>query len=129
VRVLDPRWPMFSQEDDPSLRSLAPVSRVDAIQLVGTPAAPPPSLFGPEPERSWCYYFERAAAASQRGDWQQVAALQEQAGRLGLQPNDQIEWMPFLQAQAYLGNLQLKDISRANTDSTTSCRRVNCLAC
>ncbi|HSR20132.1 MAG TPA: hypothetical protein VLL49_04385, partial [Anaerolineales bacterium] len=118
VRVLDPRWQMFSVNDDPALRALASASRVDALESDGPPVRPPASLFGPEPQRRWCYYFQQAAAAAQGGDWRGVAALQDELGALGLHPNDQIEWMPFLQAQAALGDLQaVKEIaSRLNSE-------------
>jgi len=118
ARVLDPRWPTFSVTDDASLRLLAPVSRVENIQAAGPPAAALAVLFGPEPQHGWCFYFEQAVLASQQGDWQQVAAIQDQVNKLGLHPNDQIEWMPFLQAQAYLGDLhEVKQIaSRINTE-------------
>jgi hypothetical protein len=81
----------------------------------GPRAAPP---VWPEPQHGWCFYFEKAALAGQQGDWQQVAASQDQVNKLGLHPTDQIEWMPFLQAQAYLGDLQqVKQIaSRINTE-------------
>jgi hypothetical protein len=64
--------------------------------------------------------------ASQQGNWQEVAAIDSEAGRLGLHPNDQIEWMPFLQAQAYLGDQQkVKEIAtRINTEK--SYRRQAC---
>ena len=118
MRVLDPTSPMLSVIDDPSLRLLAPASRVERIQTAASPAAVPVALFGPEPQHGWCFYFEKAALAGQQGDWQQVAAIQGQVNTLGLHPNDQIEWMPFLQAQAYLGDLQqVKQIAtRINTE-------------
>jgi hypothetical protein len=124
---------MLSLTDDPALRLLAAASRVDNIQASGPPAAPPVALFGPEPQHGWCFYFEEAALASQQGNWQQVAAIQDQVGKLGLHPNDQVEWMPFLQAQAYLGDLQqMKQIAtRINTEKLykqQACQNLNAMA-
>ena len=118
VRVLDPRWPTYSLADDLALRSLATSSRLDTVEVSGSGAVPPASLFGTEPEHNWCFYFQKAASASQYGKWHEVAAIQDEIGRLGLHPNDQIEWMPFLQAQAYLGDLEaVKEIAtRINTE-------------
>ena len=81
------------------------------------PTLPVP-LFGGEPARGWCYYFQQASLAAQQGDWERVASIQDEIGQLGLHPNDQIEWMPFLLAQASLGNLQaMKEIgTRINTE-------------
>jgi hypothetical protein len=109
---------MFSISDDPALRVLGPSSRVEAIGSVGVPVLPPASIFGAEPAHGWCFHFEKAALASQQGNWQEVAAIQDEVAKLGLHPNDQIEWMPFLQAQAYLGNLKaVREIStRINTE-------------
>lgn len=117
VRVLDPRWPTFSATDDPALRSLAPSSHLDNIVAAAT-ALPPARLFGVEPPHSWCYYFELASYAAQQGDWTEVARLQAEAATQGLHPNDQIEWMPFLQAQAFLGDQKaVKDMAtRINSE-------------
>jgi hypothetical protein len=118
VRVLDARWPMYSLRDDLALRALGGSSRLEAIVPADPGAAPPASLFGGEPRHGWCYYFEKAALAAQQGEWDRIAALQGEIASLGLHPNDQIEWMPFLQAQAYLGNLKaVKEIAtRINTE-------------
>ncbi len=117
VHVIDARWPLFSLSDDPALQLLAPFSDVENVVPAAAPAAPPAFLFGLEPKHGWCFYFERAALASQAGNWPAVADLESEVARLGLHPNDQIEWMPFLQADAYLGNVQkVKEIAtRINT--------------
>ena len=118
VRVIDPRSPSVSRMDDPALRLLTPVSSADRIQASSVADPPPAALFGGEPQHGWCYYYEKAALAAQQGNWQEIVAIQDDVGRLGLHPNDQIEWMPFLQAQAYLGDQQaVKQIAtRINTE-------------
>jgi hypothetical protein len=118
VRVLDYRQAMWSTADDATVRLLGSSSSEDAIGVSGSAPVLPAHLFGPEPEHKWCYYFEQASLAAQQADWQRVAALQAEAGRLGLHPNDQVEWAPFLQAQIHLGDLQsIKEIaSRINTE-------------
>jgi hypothetical protein len=118
VRVIDPRWPTFSTTDDPSLQLLASTSHPETIEVTHSPVVPPKEVFGREPPHAWCFYFQKASLAGQQGDWQRVAALQDDVDRLGLHPNDQVEWMPFLQAQTYLGDLQaVKGLaSRVNTE-------------
>lgn len=133
VHVIDVRWPMLSLADDPVLHALAPFSRVDNLHPSGGAPKPPAFLFGPEPKHGWCYYFERASLASQQGNWSEVARLQEEIAKLGLHPNDQIEWMPFLQAQAYLGDMQkVKEIAtRINTEKLykqQACRNLGTMA-
>ena len=61
-------------------------------------------MFGPEPAHKWCYYFEKAELALQTGDWQNAADLGTQAAKAGMHPEDPIEWIPFLQAYAQLGD-------------------------
>ncbi len=118
VHVIDGRWPVLSVGDDPALQLLAPASRIDGVNPLPDPATPPAFLFGPEPAHGWCYFFEKASLAGQQGNWSEVAALGVEAAKLGLHPNDQIEWMPFLQAAAYLGDMQqVKGIStRINSE-------------
>lgn len=112
VHVIDARWPLVSLADDPALQLLAPFSHAENVVPSAASVALPASLFGPPAKHGWCFYFERAALASQAGDWQAVADLESEIASLGLHPNDQIEWMPFLQADAYLGNMQrVKEIA------------------
>ncbi len=74
--------------------------------------------FGPALAQEWCYYYQKADLARQQGDWEGVARLGTEAQKLELHPNDQIEWMPFLQAYAFLGNKkQVNGLStRVNTE-------------
>jgi hypothetical protein len=69
------------------------------------PHTPPEIVFGPEPEHGWCYYYQKADLARQRGDWAEVIRLGDQASAQGLAPGDRIEWMPFLQAYAQVGDI------------------------
>ena len=69
-------------------------------------------MFGEEPAHSaWCYYFEKADLAKQYGDWQQVAALGDQARAEGYSPRRSSsdapqEWRPFIEGYATLGRWQ-----------------------
>lgn len=118
VRVLGHPLNIQSRTDDPLLQDLAIYSHIDRISGSIPSAAPRPDLFGSQPEHGWCYYFENAMLAALDQDWPQVAALYDTAGNLGLHPNDQVEWMPFLLAKAQLGDQKaVKDIAtRINTD-------------
>ena len=82
----------------------APSSKIENVIADVQPAVPQEFAFGNEPEHSWCYYYEKAELASQLGDWNQVAALGEEALRLELHPNDRSEWLPFLYGYAISGN-------------------------
>lgn len=74
-------------------------------------AYPPSDIFGPEPEHGWCYFNQKMGLAAQAGDWEQVAAVAEQAREQGNTPeSDGIdvpsEWFPLIQAYGYTGRWQ-----------------------
>jgi hypothetical protein len=69
-------------------------------------------VFGPEPEHTWCYFYQKASLARQRQDWNAVQRLGSEVIRMKLLPGDPIEWMPFLQAYALNEDVeQLKDLA------------------
>jgi hypothetical protein len=91
---------------------------LDNVITDGDAPLPSSAIFGDEPVHGWCYYYQKADLARQRGDWEEVARLAEEVDILDLRPNDQIEWMPFLQSYALLNERKhVKEIStRINTE-------------
>ena len=79
---------------------VAPYSDLSKIDLSTESRTPPEVVFGPEPPHDWCYHYEKADLARQRGDWDEVVSLGNNALDQGFVPSDAIEWMPFLQADA-----------------------------
>jgi hypothetical protein len=65
---------------------------------------PPSSVFGPEPPHTWCYYFEKADLARQYLDWDAVLTLEKQARDAGHASKFGVEYIPFIEAHAHLGN-------------------------
>ncbi len=106
VRVMDGDSPEFSQNDRLEIRLTASASRLDSIVLNVAGHQPPAAYFGPEPPHGWCYYYQKADLARQQGDWEKVIQLGEKALAEGYYPSDKIEWMPFMQAYATLGQPQ-----------------------
>lgn len=104
VRIIDGNNPDLSELDIERIMLIAPKSRLENVIVQGDLPEPLVSFFGKEPPHEWCYYYQKADLARQQGDWQLIARLGDEAQKLGLHPNDQIEWMPFLQAYAILGN-------------------------
>ncbi|MBK8780409.1 MAG: hypothetical protein IPO22_01080 [Anaerolineales bacterium] len=102
VQVLDGRSPAISEFEQYDIQSIARES--DQSHILLSEQAPPPStgVFGPEPERGWCYYYEKASLAYQRGEWSTVLELGKEAEAKGFSAGDSVEWMPFLQAAIYL---------------------------
>ena len=66
----------------------------------GTTQHPPTIVLGKEPVHSWCYYFEKAEAARQFGEYGEVLRLLEEARQNGFSPTLASEWYPFIDAYA-----------------------------
>ncbi|HNK64645.1 MAG TPA: hypothetical protein PLE14_11350, partial [Anaerolineales bacterium] len=105
VRFLNGNAPELNASDDGRVVMIAPYSKLDAVLTNGNSPIPPASVFGAEPEHGWCYYYQKADLARQRGEWDAIPGLLDEALEKGTYPNDGLEWMPFLQAYAVQGNL------------------------
>jgi hypothetical protein len=77
-------------------------SKIDRINVNATDIVPP-TFLGKEPEHTWCFFYQKMNLARQRGDWQEVLRLSDDAIARGFSPNDTSEWMPVLEAFATLG--------------------------
>lgn len=133
VHIIDGKQPDLSVFERQSIMLVAPSSTISNVSLEGNSPVPPAEIFGDEPTHDWCFYYQKADLARQSRDWAKVASLGDEAQKLGLHPNDQVEWMPFLQAYAYLGDQkQVKGIStRINTEvfyKQQACSRLNGMA-
>ncbi len=88
---------------------LSNLTRIDASAKAGQ--TPPEDVFGAEPEQGWCYYYEKADLAYQYGDYEEAAALADDAIAQGFTPassqaNSPQEWMPILESYAAVGRWQ-----------------------
>jgi len=92
----DADWPGLTER----LQRVMPLSNLDWV--TGGNAAPP-AVLGPEPERGWCYFFQKAELAVQRQDWPAVVSLWEQAQARGLRPAAAVELLPFVAGHARAG--------------------------
>jgi hypothetical protein len=119
VHVINGLQPEFSAAELDSIRVIGSYSEIEHILVDETPHAPPELVFGPEPARGWCYFYQSADLARQRGDWESVIRLGNEAQALGFVASDAIEWMPFLQAYAVTGDvnrlMELAPSVRANS--------------
>jgi hypothetical protein len=104
VHVLDGSRPEYSSGEWEFIREVGSYSEIEHVLTEETPHTPPPVVFGPEPDHGWCYYYQKADLARQRGEWDEVQRIGEQALGQGFEPKDMIEWMPFLQAYAVSGD-------------------------
>ena len=113
VHAIDQKWPELSTFDGAFAIASSSKSNIDNIILTGIAPQPPQTLFGNEPSHGWCYYYQKAELARQQGNWDEIVRWGDDAQKLGHHPNDLLEWMPFLQAYAYLDDSkQVQDISK-----------------
>ena len=103
VHILDGERPELSSLDRTEIGLIAPYSHPELIEIDSPAQTPPSDIFGAEPAHGWCYYYQQASLARQRGDWQEVVRLGDEAEALGLRASDWIEWTPFLEGYAYQG--------------------------
>jgi hypothetical protein len=116
VRIIDGNAPELSPADADRLKLIAPRSRLDAVITDGESPTLPANIFGKEPEHGWCYFYQKADLARQRGEWEKVPALLNQALDGGYYPNDSLEWMPFLQAAAIQDDVkQVREMTKILT--------------
>jgi hypothetical protein len=106
VHVIDPRWVAQSKHDTEEIARLFPHSKIEYALTEGGTPQPLGFVFGAEPARGWCYFYQKAELARQLGDWDTVAALGAEAARQNLVPADPVEWTPFLQTYAVLGQIE-----------------------
>ncbi|MDX9992256.1 MAG: hypothetical protein RBS68_09430 [Anaerolineales bacterium] len=113
LRILSPADEQSYQNLSARMRQAIFLSNPGLIRL--SPASPPAQVFGPEPAPDWCFHYARAELARQQANWDEVARLDAQAVQLGLFPADPLEWLPFVEAGAALGEF---DLSAARTRQT-----------
>jgi hypothetical protein len=105
LRVLDPDLDVENKML-PNIMQLSAALSMPSL-MESTPeqsVSLPAQLYGQEPERTWCYYFEKADLARQQGNWEQVVALGDQAYATGDYPNDPMERIPFIEGYAHVGS-------------------------
>jgi hypothetical protein len=103
VHVINSLQPEFSSSESDSIRLVGAYSEIEHVLTDEAPHTPPTVAFGTEPTHGWCYTYEQADLARQRGDWNEVVQLAQEANDKEWKPSDLIEWMPFLQAYALSG--------------------------
>ena len=102
LQVYDGTDLAFPENEDAIIRLVAGNSQIDQIRSDAESHTPPVVVFGEEPARGWCYYYQQASLARQQKDWQKVVELADEAASQNLAPADVAEWMPFYEAYARL---------------------------
>jgi hypothetical protein len=72
--------------------------------ILAEPRARMPDIYAPEPERGWCYYFQKADLARQFDNWEEVTRLGDMALAQHEQPHDAVELFVFIEGYAQTGD-------------------------
>lgn len=104
LRLLDPDLDSNNRfiVDLSLMREASALSNADRI--LREPAASMPAMYGVEPPRGWCYYFQRAELARQFGDWDEVNNLADAAFKLDEHFNNPVELFVFIEGYAHAGD-------------------------
>jgi hypothetical protein len=102
VRIMDPAYSnkVTLPGANYMLLDAIPLSNLDQIITDAPQPALPQSLFGKEPQHSWCYYFEKAELARQTGQWKEVVSLGDEAYQNGFSASLPVENLVFIEAYA-----------------------------
>jgi len=104
--------------------AVLPLADLNLIRAEATSAAPP-AFLGEEPAHRWCFFYQQAELARQRGDWAKVLTLLKQAG--SLRPDDSFEYLPFVEALARGGEMKLaRALTRQAVDDSPLLKPVYC---
>ena len=103
LRVIDPEIDEVNRLLPELLRDNAKYSNQNVI-LFDQQAVLPEQFYADEPLHGWCYYFTKAELARQKGDWEQVVELGNQAFSLDDHPNDPAEFFVFIEGYAHVGD-------------------------
>jgi hypothetical protein len=127
LRVLDPIYGNSQTVPGANylLISAIQLSNMDRIQADAPQPRLDQSLFGPEPEHGWCYFYEKAELARQQSDWEQVVKLYDQAQQDGLSVSMPVENLPFIEGFGMIGQV---DLALQLTDRTLEVQKDLCPA-
>lgn len=128
VHVIDLQWPRYSNQDPAQILLLGPYSNIQTVLTGARPPRPAEFIFGPEPAHTWCYYYQKAELALQERALEEVIEIGAQVNQLDLQPNDRIEWSPFLQAYAIMGDENAFESTAKKINKSPFARREACNA-
>jgi hypothetical protein len=103
LHVIDGDLPMYSPLEALLTKQVGEYSHVDRIIPTGTAPVPPASIFETEPAHDWCYFYQKASLARQKGDWEEIGRLYKQVNELKLNTDDQSELIPFFEGLVNLG--------------------------
>ena len=129
LHVIDGALPFYSSSEALLTKQAGEYSNIDRIVPTGTAPVPPASIFESEPERDWCYYYQKASLARQKGDWEEIGRLYKQVNELKLNTDDKSELLPFLEGLVNLGDYDTaRTLYKRNIKGSPETRITACTA-
>ncbi|MHB8135203.1 MAG: hypothetical protein ACYDH1_13390 [Anaerolineaceae bacterium] len=102
----------------PVEQQLFPVLNTGLILNDSTPV--PLDIFGPEPDRTWCYFYQSADRARSNENWPEVIKQWDIAKQEGFKTAYGPEYLPFIEANARLTQwddaLEFTEMAMATTE-------------
>ena len=85
-------------------------------------------IIGAEPQKNWCYYFEKADLASQFRNWELIEILYKNVKSLNIKPRDGREWFPFIEGLSHLSKWEeATEITNQALKTTSNMEPMLCL--
>jgi uncharacterized membrane protein YidH (DUF202 family) len=106
IHVIDGVMPVYPEYESLLVERVGAYSRINRIIPEGKAPVPPAAIFGAEPAHGWCYYYQKASLARQKGDWKEVGRLYDEAVAHKLNAGDKSELFPFLEGLVNLGRYE-----------------------
>ena len=103
LRVLDKDVDPYNLLIPRQMRQVALLSNPAPI-LAGVNPSLDLRIFGDEPVRDWCYYFQKADLAKQVSDWDEIARIGSKAFSTDDPPRDPTEVFPYIEGYAHLND-------------------------
>ncbi len=105
IHVIDGSLPVYSEDDSLLVQQVGSYSHIDRIVPTGVAPVPQTQIFGPEPTRGWCYYYQKASLARQTGNWKEIGRLYDETTKQNLKAADEAEVIPFIEGLVNLGRV------------------------
>ena len=87
----------------------------------------PPDIFGLDVPKNWCLYYQRADLSRQRGNWQEITSLWEEAQASDKRPANGFEYIPFIEGYAHQNNwTQVKKLARQSNKISQGMYHILC---
>ncbi|MBW6475060.1 MAG: hypothetical protein K0B14_18180 [Anaerolineaceae bacterium] len=85
-------------------QELIKLNNLDQIDLDSPSKIPDRHIFGDEPVRDWCYYFQKADISRKSKDWIKTLEVVQEGYNQGFHPRSGVERIPEMEAYFYLND-------------------------